>query len=147
MNAADRVFRDSSKDRQPYLEGIFQPQTIHPSSLFTPANSWRFQLQLAVPILYSLDGAERRTLQQTLDRSVEALARVARRQDPRLARLPARPDLGLLRAELLAARRELPALVQHAGQRGDPVGRRFSLENALEAPHLPLEPRNLDFEG
>ena len=51
VNAADRVFRDSSKDRQPYLEGIFQPQTIYPSSLFTPANICRLLFQASIPIV------------------------------------------------------------------------------------------------
>lgn len=48
--AAERVLNDSSKDRYPYLEAVFQPTTTYPSQLFLPQNSWRFLLQLSVPI-------------------------------------------------------------------------------------------------
>jgi outer membrane protein TolC len=51
--ASERVLHDSSKDYFPELQAVFLPQTIHPSSIFTPANSWRFQFQLAVPIFDS----------------------------------------------------------------------------------------------
>ena len=53
QQAADRVLHDSSKDYLPYLEGVFQPQTTYPSQFFTPANSWRFLLQLSVPLFDS----------------------------------------------------------------------------------------------
>jgi outer membrane protein TolC len=51
--AAERVLRDSSKDYYPFLEGVFQPQTTYPSQFFVPANSWRFLLQMSVPIFDS----------------------------------------------------------------------------------------------
>jgi outer membrane protein len=47
------VLRDSSKDRLPELEAIFQPSTTYPSQFFLPQNSWRFLLQLSVPIFDS----------------------------------------------------------------------------------------------
>jgi len=53
QQAADRVLRDSSKDYWPYLEGVFLPQSTYPAQFFTPANSWRFQLQLSVPLFDS----------------------------------------------------------------------------------------------
>jgi outer membrane protein TolC len=51
--AADRVVRDSFKDRLPSLQGIFQPAATYPSQFFTPDRSWRAILQLSVPILDS----------------------------------------------------------------------------------------------
>jgi outer membrane protein TolC len=53
QQAAERVLHDSSKDYLPYLEGVFQPQSTYPAQFFTPANSWRFLLQLSVPLLDS----------------------------------------------------------------------------------------------
>jgi outer membrane protein TolC len=51
--ASERVLRDSAKDYFPELQAVFLPQTLYPSNFFTPANSWRFQFQLAVPIFDS----------------------------------------------------------------------------------------------
>ncbi len=34
-------------------QAVFQPQTNYPSQFFTPANSWRFLLQVTVPIFDS----------------------------------------------------------------------------------------------
>jgi outer membrane protein TolC len=53
QQAAERVVNDSSKDYLPYLEGVFQPQSTYPSQFFTPANSWRFLLQMSVPLFDS----------------------------------------------------------------------------------------------
>jgi outer membrane protein len=53
QQASERVLHDSAKDYFPELQAVFLPQTLHPSSIFAPANSWRFQLQLAVPIFDS----------------------------------------------------------------------------------------------
>jgi outer membrane protein TolC len=53
QHAAERVLRDSSKDYFPYLEGVFLPQTTYPAQFFVPANSWRFQLQMSVPLFDS----------------------------------------------------------------------------------------------
>jgi outer membrane protein TolC len=53
QEAADRVFRDSSKDWWPTLDAIFQPSTTYPSQFFLPGNSWRLLLQANVPIFDS----------------------------------------------------------------------------------------------
>jgi len=50
QRAAERVLRDSSKDRWPFLDAVFQPLTTYPAQFFLPQNSWRFLLQLSVPI-------------------------------------------------------------------------------------------------
>jgi outer membrane protein TolC len=57
QHAAERILRDSSKDYYPYLEGVFLPQTTYPAQFFVPANSWRFQLQMSVPLF---DSGQRR---------------------------------------------------------------------------------------
>jgi outer membrane protein TolC len=53
QQAADHVLRDSSKDYLPSLDAIFLPQSTYPAPFFVPANSWRFLLQLNVPIVDS----------------------------------------------------------------------------------------------
>jgi len=53
QQAAERILNDSSKDRFPYLEGVFQPATTYPAQFFTPQNSWRLLLQLSVPLFDS----------------------------------------------------------------------------------------------
>ena len=53
QQAAERVLRDSSKDRSPELGAAFQPSTTYPSQFFLPQNSWRFLLQLNVPVFDS----------------------------------------------------------------------------------------------
>ena len=50
---AERVLNDSSKDRLPFLEAVFQPSSTYPAQLFFPQNSWRFLLQMNVPIFDS----------------------------------------------------------------------------------------------
>jgi outer membrane protein TolC len=75
VNAAERVFRDSRKDYQPYLEGVFQPQTIYPSSFFTTANSWRLLFLASIPIVDSGQRAGQRVERQAaLDVSRATLA-------------------------------------------------------------------------
>ena len=63
QQAAERVLSDSSKDRLPFLEAVFQPSTTYPSQLFLPQNSWRLLLQMTVPIFDSGQraGTEART--------------------------------------------------------------------------------------
>jgi outer membrane protein len=51
--AADRVAQDSSKDRWPSLDAVFVPSATRPAPAFSPANSWRFMLELNVPIFDS----------------------------------------------------------------------------------------------
>jgi outer membrane protein len=73
---AERVLRDSSKDRLPFLEGVFQPSSTYPGQLFFPQNTWRFLLQMSVPIF---DSGQRQGLklerQAALDVSRANLAR------------------------------------------------------------------------
>jgi outer membrane protein len=53
QKAAGRVVGDSTKDRFPSLSATFEPQATYPSPFFTPSRSWRFLLQLSVPIFDS----------------------------------------------------------------------------------------------
>jgi outer membrane protein TolC len=53
QEAAERVLRDSSKEALPFLEGVFQPSSTYPSQFFLPQNSWRFLLQLSMPLVDS----------------------------------------------------------------------------------------------
>jgi outer membrane protein TolC len=53
QQAAERVLHDSSKDALPFLEAVFQPSSVYPSQFFLPQNSWRFLLQLTVPVFDS----------------------------------------------------------------------------------------------
>jgi outer membrane protein TolC len=56
---AERVLRDSTKDKYPFLEAVFQPTSTYPAQFFAPQNSWRFLLQLSVPLF---DGGQRQGL-------------------------------------------------------------------------------------
>jgi outer membrane protein TolC len=70
IEAADRVLRDSSKDRLPLLEGIFQPQSTYPSQFFVTANSWRLLFQASIPLFDSgLRTGQRIERQAALDTS------------------------------------------------------------------------------
>jgi outer membrane protein TolC len=53
QQAAERALGDSSKDRLPYVEALFQPSTTYPAQFFLPQNSWRLLLQLSVPLFDS----------------------------------------------------------------------------------------------
>src|SRR5688572_6456816 len=55
--AADRVWRDSSKDWFPTATALFDPQALVPASIFTSARSWRFAVNFSQPIF---DGGLRR---------------------------------------------------------------------------------------
>jgi outer membrane protein TolC len=50
VRLAERVLKDSSKDRLPVVDAIFQPQVTYPSPFFTTTSSWRFLFQAAIPI-------------------------------------------------------------------------------------------------
>lgn len=50
QKAAERVLSDSWKDWLPSVQGLFQPQYVHPVTLFQPAWSWRAQVVANVPI-------------------------------------------------------------------------------------------------
>jgi outer membrane protein TolC len=57
--AADRVWRDSSKDWFPTAVATFDPQALVPASIFSSARSWRFVVNFSQPIF---DGGQRRGL-------------------------------------------------------------------------------------
>jgi len=50
VHLAERVLKDSSKDRLPVVDAIFQPQVTYPSPFFTTTSSWRFLFQAAIPV-------------------------------------------------------------------------------------------------
>ena len=55
--AADRVWRDSSKDWFPTATATFEPQALVPASIFSSDRSWRFVVNFSQPIF---DGGLRR---------------------------------------------------------------------------------------
>lgn len=89
QQAADRVLKDSGKDRYPFLEAVFQPSTTYPSQFFLPQHSWRLLMQLSVPIF---DAGQRQGLklerQAAVDTSRATFARAvtAARAEVRTAR-------------------------------------------------------------
>jgi hypothetical protein len=68
QQAAERIFRDSSKDWWPTLDALFQPSATYPSQFFLPANSWRLLLQANVPIF---DSGQRAGTKQQRQAEVE----------------------------------------------------------------------------
>jgi outer membrane protein TolC len=56
--AADRVWRDSSKDWFPTGIASFDPQALVPASIFSTARSWRFVVNFSQPVF---DGGLRRS--------------------------------------------------------------------------------------
>jgi outer membrane protein len=75
QQAAERVLRDSSKDALPLLEGQYQPSSTYPSQFFLPQNSWRFILQLSVPVFDSgMRRGQRTERRAALDISRSTLA-------------------------------------------------------------------------
>jgi outer membrane protein TolC len=59
--AADRVWRDSSKDWFPTAVASFDPQALVPASIFTSARSWRFVVNFSQPIF---DSGQRRSVKR-----------------------------------------------------------------------------------
>jgi outer membrane protein TolC len=68
QQAAERIFRDSSKDWRPTVDAIFQPSTTYPAQFFLPANSWRLLLQANVPIF---DSGQRASMKLQRQAAVE----------------------------------------------------------------------------
>jgi outer membrane protein TolC len=73
QQAAERVVGDSSKDRWPSLDAVFLPQSTYPAQFFSTANSWRFLLQMNVPLV---DGGQRASLKVQRQAALE-LARAS----------------------------------------------------------------------
>ena len=59
--AAERVLNDSSRDRWPSLDAIFQPQSVRPAQFFSQPDSWRFLLQANIPVFDSGQRSSLRT--------------------------------------------------------------------------------------
>ena len=111
QDAANRVLRDSSKDRFPSLDAVFQPSSTYPSQFFTPQNSWRFLLQASVPLFDSGQRQGVRTERQAAfdqSKAVYAQALTAARSEVRAAReavASAERGLAIARAGADQARR------------------------------------------
>ena len=71
--AADRVWRDSSKDWFPTATASFDPQALVPASIFSSARSWRFVVNFSQPIF---DGGQRKGLKNFRESNFNA-ARLA----------------------------------------------------------------------
>ena len=67
--AADRVWRDSSKDWFPTAIVLFDPQALVPASIFSSARSWRFAVNFSQPIF---DGGLRRGQRTVREANVNA---------------------------------------------------------------------------
>jgi outer membrane protein TolC len=65
QHAAQQVLADNSKRYFPVLDGIFEPQTTHPSQFFVPANSWRALLQMNIVLFDSGSRAGERVIRQS----------------------------------------------------------------------------------
>lgn len=50
VKRAERVLKDSSKDRLPAVDAIFQPLVTYPSPFFTTTGSWRLLFQATIPM-------------------------------------------------------------------------------------------------
>ena len=96
---AERVLSDSSKDRLPFLEAVFQPSSTYPGQLFFPQNTWRFLLQMNVPIYDS-------GLRQGLKLERQAALDVSRANLAR-ALTEARSEVRTARESILSAERFL----------------------------------------
>jgi multidrug efflux system outer membrane protein len=86
--AADRVWRDSSKDWFPTGIASFEPQALVPASIFTSARSWRFVVNFSQPIF---DSGQRKSVKlvRETDLNVSRLAftglQIGARSEVRLA--------------------------------------------------------------
>jgi len=86
--AADRVWRDSSKDWFPTGIASFEPQALVPASIFSSARSWRFVVNFSQPVW---DGGQRKSVKRIreTDLNVSRLAftglQISARSEVRLA--------------------------------------------------------------
>ena len=69
--AADRVWKDSSKDWFPTAIATFDPQAIVPASIFTSPRSWRFVVNFSQPIF---DSGERKGQKRVREAKLQRLA-------------------------------------------------------------------------
>lgn len=92
--AAERVVNDSWKDYLPEATGVFTPQILSPSGLFSPSRSWSAAILFAVPIF---DSGQRRGLARER-RSLLDSVRAERVDVERRARSEVRVALEAMRA-------------------------------------------------
>ena len=108
--AADRVVRDSGKDRLPAIQGIFTPQATYPSQFFLPSQSWRALVFLSVPVF---DSGLRAGVKQEREASLDA-ARAASAG----ALTQARAEVRAARESIRRAERALASARAATGQAG-----------------------------
>jgi len=108
--AADRVVRDSAKDRLPAIQGIFTPQVTYPSQFFLPSKTWRAVVFLSVPVF---DSGLRAGVRQEREASLDA-ARAASAG----ALTQARAEVRAARESIRSAERALASARAAAGQAG-----------------------------
>jgi outer membrane protein TolC len=108
--AADRVLRDSYKDRLPVVQGLFTPQVTHPSQFFLPSRTWRAVLFLSIPIFDSgLRSGQKQERQASLD---------AARADSAGALTQARAEVRAARESIRSAERAVASARAAASQAG-----------------------------
>ena len=108
--AADRVVRDSFKDRLPVVEGIFTPQVTYPSQFFQPSKTWRAVLFLSVPVF---DSGLRAGFKQERQASLDAA-----RADSAGALTQARAEVRAARESIRSAERAVGSARAAAEQAG-----------------------------
>ena len=106
--AADRVWRDSSKDWFPTAIATFDPQALVPASIFTSARSWRFVVNFSQPVF---DGGQRRGVKRFREANVNA-ARLAVQG----LQIQARSEVRLARETVLSTQRAFEQLRSAAEQ-------------------------------
>jgi outer membrane protein TolC len=106
--AADRVWRDSSKDWFPTGVASFDPQALVPASIFTSARSWRFVVSFTQPVF---DGGLRKGQRVFRESNVNA-ARLALQG----LKIQARSEVRLARETVLSTQRAFESLRSAAQQ-------------------------------
>ncbi len=106
--AADRVWRDSSKDWFPTATATFEPQALVPASIFSSDRSWRFVVNFSQPVF---DGGQRRGLRRFREANFNA-ARFALRG----LQIQARSEVRLAQETVRSTQRALERLREAAQQ-------------------------------
>jgi outer membrane protein len=106
--AADRVWRDSSKDWFPTAIATFDPQALVPASIFSSARSWRFVVNFSQPIF---DGGQRKGLKNFRESNFNA-ARLAVQG----LQIQARSEVRLARETVASTQRAFESLRSAAQQ-------------------------------
>jgi multidrug efflux system outer membrane protein len=106
--AADRVWRDSSKEFFPTGAVSFDPQALSPVSVFSTARSWRFTVSFTQPVF---DGGQRRGLKRAREASLNA-SRIALQG----LQVQARSEVRLAQETVRSSERALASLRSAAEQ-------------------------------